>query len=84
MAYLYTGEQFWTDGAWVVTAHSKPGQYPTLKAFMEAVNAWLEERDITYKWQGESTHTNSNRIIYYYTVRIPNAQARTMFNLRWS
>ena len=84
MAYLYTGEQFWTDRAWTITAQSKPGQYPNLKTFMAAVDGWLKEHDITYKWQGESTHTNDSRIIYHYSVRIADKQMRTLFALRWS
>jgi hypothetical protein len=84
MATLYVGEQFWTDRVYEVTARSQPGQYPSRSMFIEAVNKWLIKHDISYKWQGESTHDHDGVITYQYHVRIPVKHDRTLFALRWA
>ena len=84
MATLYVGEQFWTDTAWEVTARSVPGQYPSRSMFIEAVNDWMDEREIAYKWSGESTHEIEGVVTYQYHVRIVEKKSRILFALRWA
>ena len=84
MAHLYVGEPFWTDRTGEITANSKPGQYISRSLFIEAVNDWLDEHQITYQWDGESTHEIDGIVTYQYHVRIANKQMRTLFALRWS
>ena len=84
MAYLYTGEQFWTDRAWQVTARSQPRQYSSREKFIAAVNQWLNQNNIDYKWSGESTHEHNGVVTYQYHVRIVEKKNRTFFALRWS
>lgn len=85
MAYLYTGEPFWTDTAWVVTARSKSGQYASRQEFINAVNAWLDEHDMTYRWSGEQTHERNGVVTYRYDVKIVSGgKHRTFFKLKWS
>lgn len=84
MAQLYGGEQFWTDRVWEMTACSKPGCYSTRKEFINAVNTWMDQHKITYKWSGESTHEHDGIVTYQYHVRIAEKKMRTLFALRWS
>ena len=85
MATLYTGEQFWTDRNWVVTATSKKGRYSSRKEFIDAVNKWMDEHDMTYRWAGEHTHEHNGRITYGYDVKITSGgEHRTFFALKWS
>ena len=85
MATLYTGEPFWTDQAWVVTATSKKGRYSSRKEFIEAVNRWMDEHGMTYRWAGEHTHERNGRITYGYDVKIVSGgEHRTFFALKWA
>lgn len=84
MAQFYTGPHFWTDQAWEVTAHSKPGQYANRKEFIEAVNSWMDRHNIKSKWSGESSLTHNGVETFNYHVRIVEAEHRTLFALRWA
>lgn len=84
MATLYTGEPFWTDRNWVVTATSKKGQYKGRTEFIDAVNAWMDQQKIPYKWSGESTHEHNGAITYQYQVRLVEKKHRVLFALRWA
>ena len=84
MTTLYTGEQFWTDRNWVVTAQSPKGNYKSRSEFCNDVNRWMDEHGIQYAWSGESTHEHDFKIVYYYHVKIADSKHRTFFSLRWS
>lgn len=84
MAQLYVGEQFWTDRAWVVTAHSAKGHYRSRSEFVQTVNDWMDEHNIKYEWSGESTHEHNSKIEYYYHVKIADPKQRTFFAVRWA
>ena len=84
MAQLYVGEQFWTSGAWIVTAHSPKGNYRSRSEFVQTVNDWMDEHGIKYEWSGESTHEHDLKIEYYYHVKIADKKQRTFFALRWA
>lgn len=83
MAQLYMGDLI-SGERYMATARGPASKYGDMARFKAAVNAWLAEQGTDYRWSGHYTHTRDLTITYYYTVRIADDQARTLFALRWS
>lgn len=83
MAQLYMGDLIRGE-RYCVTACGPAARYGTMARFKEAVNVWLAEHAIDYRWSGHQTHTRGNTVTFYYTVRIADDRHRTFFALRWS
>ena len=86
MAQLYVGEEFWSDRTPIVTARSKKGNYRSRSEFIETVNAWMDQHNMTYKWAGEHTHEHNGTITYGYDVKLLSGdpKIRTFFLLKWA
>ena len=83
MVQLYMGDLIRGE-RYMATARGPAAQYGDMARFKAAVNVWLAQQGTDYRWSGHHTHTHGTTITHYYTVRIVDDQARTLFALRWS
>jgi hypothetical protein len=81
MATLYIKQESELN---VVTARSLKNEYNSSGPFKLAVDSWLADHNINYKWAGESVHSNDTDSWYLYSVYIYKEHDRTLFNLRWA
>jgi hypothetical protein len=58
--------------------------YADVKDFQKAVNAWLDDHDISYVWDGETTSRASGMTTYTYYFNCVNQKDAVFAALRWA
>lgn len=58
-------------------------RYKDVYAFKQVVDAWLNEHNISVRWEGQSTNTISGVTSYTYSFSCYNMADATMAALRW-
>ena len=58
--------------------------YRDVKDFQQAVNAWLDQHDISYVWDGEHTSRTPGMTTYTYSFSCLNERDAVFAALRWA
>ena len=67
----------------MVTARSV-GRYRDVDAFKQVVDAWLNEHNISVKWEGHGTDTVNGVRSFTYSFSCFNMEDATIAALRWA